>query len=355
MSGKFVISLLIIFLASASAFFLFPQVTIFSDQLNLAICFAALGAQAVAAVLFLTSLRAFKKELRIAYILLAIGILTFGVTQMQLPISSFVEFDPLRLSWFIVIISLLGACIMYAAVLKFARLLKIGTAWSSPPMVIASVLVFSFLSTFLPHAPVEGISERTIDGIFATFIASGTICTIMALITLRIRSTLGIKYKAAMSWLAAALFMAAFSCVHETIVKQVSYFSQFETYFAYGFTLWPFLATAILFLLAGLSFRQMSQRAIQLPDNASSLDIITYAAQLASNPSEIDTILDKVRRITATHEPGAKLSAADEVALTEVYLHIEKYLIAREPLRKFTKEELREMLPEGFLRQLASR
>lgn len=354
MSKKFIVFILAILLASTTAFFFFPQAPLFSDQLNLAICFVALGAQASATILFLTSLRAFKKELKVAYILLAIGILMFGLTQMQLPLSNVITVDPLKLSWFIVTASLLGSAIMFWAIIKFARLLNIRTGWSSPLIVVPGALVLAFLSTFLPHAPLEGISEKTIDGIFATFIASGSLCLATGITTLHIRSVLGNKYKAAMSWLAVAAFMAAFGCLHETVVKQLPYFNQFEVYFTYGIALWPFLATAILFLLASLSFRQTSQQALQLPENATSLDVITYTAQLASNPLEIDTTLDKMRHITATHISGDKLTKTDETTLIGVYLTIEKYLTTKDPLRKFTKEELRDMLPEKFRHQLSN-
>lgn len=356
MYKKFIVFLLAIFAASMPAFFFFSQqAPVFSDKLTLAFCFAALAAQAAATLLFLTSLRAFRKELKIAYTLLAIGILLFGMPQMQLPLNNIITVDPLKLSWFIVTTSLVGAIIMFLAIVKFVRLLHIRTPWSSLVLIGLSALILAFLSSFLPHAPLEGISEITLDGIFATFVASGTLCVATGINALRIKRALAAKYQTAMTWLAAATFVAAFGCLHETIVKQVPYFSQFEIYFSYGLTLWPFLLTALLFLLASLSFRQTSQEALRIPENASYLDIVTYAAQLASNPVDIDAILDKVRALTATHEPGTKLSATDEATLVTVYLQIEKYLTTKDPLRAFAKDSLREMLPEGFRSRLANK
>ena len=71
------------------------------------------------------------------------------------------------------------------------------------------------------------------------------------------------------------------------------------------------------------------------------LDAIFYLAGLASNPADIDPLLDKVRKITVTDEV---FSAADTLELMRVYLQIEEYLETKEPLRTFTKEELRARL-----------
>lgn len=244
---------------------------------------------------------------------------------------------------------------MYLAVLKFARLLQIRTIWAAPAFAFAAALVMTFLSSFLPHAPDESTSELVNDLIFGTFIASGTLCIASAMTTLYIRKKLSQRYKVAMTWLAVALFVAAFSCFHETLVKELTFFSQFEAYFIYGISLWPFLLTAILFLKASLAFKQTSRELQRLPESASIVDIITFTAQMASDTAAIDKTLDKVRVITARQIPGGKPSAADQTTLVGVYLEIEKYLVTKEPLRHFTKEALREMLPDSFQKLLANK
>ena len=71
------------------------------------------------------------------------------------------------------------------------------------------------------------------------------------------------------------------------------------------------------------------------------LDVVTYVASLASNPDDIDPMLDKMRAITASLGPNQELSKADEQTLLQVYRQIEEYLVTKEPIRTFTKEELR--------------
>lgn len=71
------------------------------------------------------------------------------------------------------------------------------------------------------------------------------------------------------------------------------------------------------------------------------LDLVTWAAGLVSIPQDVDLSLDQVRMITSRLHPGENLNEADQKVLFAVYDDIEQYLTTREPLRRFTKEELR--------------
>ncbi|MDB5178803.1 MAG: hypothetical protein JWN01_746 [Patescibacteria group bacterium] len=85
----------------------------------------------------------------------------------------------------------------------------------------------------------------------------------------------------------------------------------------------------------------------------SALDLVIYAAGLASSSQAIDTTLQKVRLITAQVQPGGPMPAAVEAPLLQAYLDIEQYLIYNEPLRSFTKEDLRRRLSETLRSALA--
>lgn len=84
-----------------------------------------------------------------------------------------------------------------------------------------------------------------------------------------------------------------------------------------------------------------------LPAKPSPLDIVIYTASLASNPKQIDVILDPIRIITS----GANtkdFTAEQQASVTNVYLQLEDYLVTKEPLRKFTRDGLRSRLPQQF-------
>jgi hypothetical protein len=82
------------------------------------------------------------------------------------------------------------------------------------------------------------------------------------------------------------------------------------------------------------------------------LDLVTYVSGLASNQLEIGQILDTVREITATLKPSERPSSQDDKRLLGVYLQLEQYLTTKEPLRTFTKEELRKRISEPLLAEL---
>lgn len=76
------------------------------------------------------------------------------------------------------------------------------------------------------------------------------------------------------------------------------------------------------------------------------LELVISAAALVSNPTQVDQLLDKVRVLTASLEPGQQPAPADEHMLLGIYLQLETYLTTTEPLRRFTKEELRSRVAE---------
>jgi hypothetical protein len=84
------------------------------------------------------------------------------------------------------------------------------------------------------------------------------------------------------------------------------------------------------------------------------IDMVTYVAGLVSNPTEIDKLLDEVRKITATRSPEAGLSAEDEATLITVYYGIEDYLVTRDPIRTYTKAELRGRFNPDLLSKLTA-
>lgn len=83
------------------------------------------------------------------------------------------------------------------------------------------------------------------------------------------------------------------------------------------------------------------------------LDLAVYAGSLASNPAAIDPILDQVRKITV-HSGKDGLSQEDESQLLRVYLDLENYLTTSDPIRTFTKQELRTRLSDGLSMKLTN-
>jgi hypothetical protein len=96
-------------------------------------------------------------------------------------------------------------------------------------------------------------------------------------------------------------------------------------------------------------FRSMPQKTSKIN---SAIDLVTYAAGLASNQTSFDPALDTVRGVTSALGAGQVPSAEDDKKLFEVYLQIEQYLTTIDPIRTFTKDDLRTRLSEQLRQQL---
>lgn len=87
---------------------------------------------------------------------------------------------------------------------------------------------------------------------------------------------------------------------------------------------------------------------------ASAIDAVTYLASLASNPREIDTILDDLRQVTAQMTANRPLSDQEQAKLAVVYSKLIDYLVQKESLRKFTREGLSAKVHAHFKQDAAS-
>lgn len=347
MSNKFFIIFSGIVVLSLASLFLLPEGTV-ADQIYLSVCIATFFSQITALVFFLTSLRVFKQELRTAYKILSAGIFLFSLPAFILPTSSMIEIDAIILSSFVVGSSVLGAVVMYIALRWFAKLLAIRTPFTSTAVALSAAILLGVASAFLPHLefPYE---EYIVDILFAGYIVAGTIAAISAVIALEIRRKLGQLYKSSIGWLSAALFVAAFACLHETLIKLLPPFSDpFFNGYLVSVGLWPFLLTAALLLQASIAFRRVSARNFDIPANATPIEVVSQVARMASDPSAIDVTLDKIREISATQTGKSRLSASQEATIVAVYQEIEAYLTTKEPLRRYTVEDIRTLLPEDF-------
>lgn len=83
------------------------------------------------------------------------------------------------------------------------------------------------------------------------------------------------------------------------------------------------------------------------------MDAVTYVASLASDPRQIDSLLDPMRKITSELKPGETLSPADQRQLAAVYKDLENHLLHNESLRVFDKQELQDRINRRFPDHLA--
>ena len=315
----------------------------------------AAALSAGAATWFLTGLKSFKRDLRVAYRLLATGIILWGLALMQLPIMGL--FD-LWNSWWgnsgaLIIPFMIGSFTIYLGMRRFGRLMRLKTRLTSIWfMLLIQVFVMAIsagAASFLPLYPFEGIETFT-----ATVGWSAAFLITSAYIAWRIRNVIGREYLDAMKWLTIALGGYAFASMHE---YTINFFLAFESpYLLYGLSIIPFALASLILVQASRKFYLVTIHASTASARTSSsaltdrdyIDTIVNIAGLASRPTEIDTILDDLRIITLTHDKDLGLSAKEKKQLIHIYYSLEQYLVTDEPLRNFTKQELRAQVSPSF-------
>lgn len=302
---------------------------------------------------FLSSLKAFKPGLKAAYYLLAIGIFLYSLVLAQYFVVFFVDLGEnliLRNAMFLVPYGT-ASLFAYLGMRKFAFLLDIKSVWTSLLAVFIVAAVASWGITLLPYPQgllETGVDEATLYSIMAVLVWSVIFGIGATAVAFQVRNVISHTYKGAMAWMAVALAALTASALTELVAKVYFFDSVYSTT---DLSSLPFLLASALLLRAGLAFKETQLRSLQLPANASHADIVAATAQLVSKPSEVSQELDKFYDIVAATE-GKELSAKDKTVLRSLYLHLEKYLVTREPLSQYTKESLRSGLPKEFVASL---
>ena len=351
MNKKIIVTLFIILALTAlvsGALLQLPQVTEVPGKIAIFMVFATSITQILAVILFLSTLSTFKRDLKFAFLMVAAGVFILSALQLVPTLTLFVTIDNLALfNGLYIGPYILGGLLIFAGLRTFAKLLDVRDRRTAFPLVLGCSLLLACIAVFLPHPPIVGVSEPLVDTIMGSIAWCGGFSLASVLLALRIRRMIGPIYKSAMLWFALAMMALTFTTYHELVVKL--YFE--DSSYTGDLSLWPFLLTGILFLQTGLAFRQSGRQFVHVQANASPIDVVITMSQLISNPAVIDPELDKIRAITAQGKTG-QLSTTDRATIQSVYLAVEDYLLTKEPLRSFTREELRADLPAEFLNSL---
>lgn len=316
-----------------------------------------------AALLFLQGLSAFKSDLRVAYRWFAVGMILLAVALLQWPFLVLLDAESSFwvLSGAVVVPFIVSTAFMYRGMRQFGNLLQIRSwllSWPIALSIVTGVALLSgaaayiFLTTIGPPAVSDDTYLYT-----ATVAWSAGFGILTWLIAIKVYGAIGVSYQTPMGWLVVALGALCFSAVHEYIT---SYFISPQDWYLYsGAISWPFIISGFLFVIAGSMFtaERTGVSQTRTPDGEinlgrSYIDSITNIANLASRPKDIDPILDGLRRVTANLQPDTSLSTDDRIQLLDTYKQLEEYLVTSDPLKSFTKEQLRTLLYPEFRTQV---
>jgi hypothetical protein len=296
-------------------------------------------------IVFVQGLGAFKAGLRRAYILSCVGFTLLGLSMFELPVLLFAgTLDKVAQENGVVIALpfIAALIILLVATIKLARLFAIKniiTSWWLPLVLLAILVPASFV---LPH-PTILAAEKDFDASVAAVMVTFVILGLCALHVWQIRRVAGHVYTQAMTWLALA-FGASFLVAVGGLAGRMLYGDD-TNYAITAYTLIPLFPAGLLLLRAAYAFNRITDPVVfdeSKHTAVSSVDIVVYAAQLTSNPRAIDDITDGTRAVTARLPSDGLPTPNDDIELMRVYLEIEDYLINKEPVRRFSREGLRQ-------------
>lgn len=356
-----VITLLVVAVSIGSYFVPFTQTAVETNARHsrMLITVAMSTSLCGAAILFFHGVYSFKAGLRVAYRWFAAGLLLFGLSMLQWPATVFLgPSSQWVTSGAIIVPFILATASMYVGMQQFARLLKVSTGLASWRVAVPIVAAATILSAIAAHqwSSHDALTVKAETDAYTALVAWTLAFGVLAwLIMVKIRRAIGPKYRQAMMWLVIALGGLVLSGLHEYIT---SYFlDESDAYVYLGLSSWLFLPTGALFLYAGNLFSAMGAGVVAKPASAepdgsttdhSYIDNVIAVAQLASRPNDVDVILDDLRTITSTTKADSKLSEKDRNRLIRIYRQLEDYLVSSDPLRSFTKDQLRQTISTDF-------
>lgn len=295
--------------------------------------------------LFWLGMHTFKEDLRHVYRNFCLALLALGLAWLQIPVAGGIgAIWWLNLGFFE--IPTIAACIfLFAASRAFAKLLGISgnstNLWVVLGLGLAAVVVSlgvpAQLSALQPS--VVGVRASLATELFAMVLAGFTAYNI-----LKIKHSIGAEYTNAMQWLFVAVAGYFVTQVHGFGIQIIGFDNPYSLS---GWSNVMPVIGALLFARAGYAFWRIGVQKAAVK-SASPIDVVVYMTSLATNRTAINPLLDSVSMVTAKIAPGQKPSPDDEERLADIYLGLERYLTQAEPLRNFTKEELRQSVNRIF-------
>lgn len=304
--------------------------------------------------LFILALKKFTNELKAAYVTISIGLIAYAIAQFQLPLILLLG---LRDSFYMVsglavVPTIVGIITIYAGVRRFAKLLDVNSWWLKWRNVWVGSVVAAVSVALLPAPAAEPADNVITFKATVAIVTWGTIFSVAnTALLFRIKRLIGQIYRQALHW----FFVSTLVSICAGTIALAAFFilgSQHSLVNGYFLFITQILA-AVAVLRSAYAFsmigslepeartkRESAEEAMAV----SAIDIVTCAAQLASNPAKIDPLLDKVRMITSTTDTPGKLTASQEAELLAVYKSLEDYLVYEESVRKFTPNEVRQLV-----------
>lgn len=310
-----------------------------------------------ASALFIRAVKGFKEELKPAYKAIAYGMLASGLGFFMLPVADIIgQRDADWVLYILHIPAFISYCVMYYGLRRFAQITEVKTKATSYKVAITSTLLLALIASLLPHSFQTG-SEAIYDLTMIARAAAICVAFLGVYIISRIIKNIGKDYHRPFRFLAFAYIAGGLSFILVQIIDIVGHDNVFYQLRA---QLILFGISAICFVLSAYYFNTLTLAqktskswwsylfASRLQYSPTSMDVISYAADMVSDVSAIDKDLDKVRELTAMVGSVDEMTDKDQRTLRGVYSRIEEHLISNDALRHLDKQEIRRAIENEF-------
>jgi hypothetical protein len=304
------------------------------------------------AILFLLGLKNFTAKLKLAYGVFSTALLLFAFAELQVPIGTLM--GKATNIWLtgggVLVPVLLAVGGMYAGVKLFANLYKVKGPWSKPWLVALATIVAGILGYLLPVGSASDAVQaaKGSNAILAMFLV---LFSASAILLWQVKKNATETYAKAMLWFFVA--MLSFVAVTLTTMGAIIIFGTDHVIMKNGASILTESLFALFLLKAAYEFNVLGATATAGSAHTGSkpaggvriIDIIMATAQKASNAAAIDPLLDNVRIVTSRRGgQHQSLSPEDQSLLVQTYQELERYLAKEEPVRRYSKDELRQLL-----------
>lgn len=301
------------------------------------------------ALLFLKAKKGFKQQLKKAYSLLAYAATAAAIFSLFVPV---IEYFGLWGSPFYNTLSFLSpfvaSILIYWALRLFDKTLgaKLGFVAGVLPALV--IVVATLLYNFIPHQDTwSGVTNENIYDLLQLLVILPIVMYGYSFfLALKVEKNIGPVYRSSFTAIVVSMLLQIIGTISVAIMQITSYD---VFYFESRLYLAPFIMGDLALLAAAYLF--LSKSDVESPEGrttrtVTSIDIVLQAAELASNPKDIDIQLDAVRQITATNDPAqfAHLNERETSSLLQAYLSIEDYLINHEPLKEYSRDSIRQAM-----------
>jgi len=322
-----------------------------------------------AAALFIRGLDGFTQELKHAYGLFVTGFCLIGIGYMQLTILPLIhQYDSWWVKYgFIGIPFFAGMACLYMGIRGYAKLFQVRSIfvsiWATAGITLAAGIASIFAPTATPNIPIDTITLHTAQlGQTVPLVVTAA----AAVLCYQSRRRAGSAYIPALAWLYIFLLLDAIGCAAGIVIRLMQPGNNIILDSGLAYSL--YVVSSIALIKSAIEFNKIRYgRDNSLPpdeqtffgkpfDNAVSTDtvagVITYLAGFASDATAIDPILDTMRIMTSTRDPGP-FTEQEQRQLAKTYLQLEYYLSETDPVRRYSRDELQALLRTRFAAVLA--